>query len=121
MPYRERKTWADVVPVPQDDGPDPACPIAYTDECEAYPPAPRTPDPPRHVVRAITALKSGGHARVRFVFARALPPLFVGSVGADRDVMDYFRALVKSDELSARAFNLTTDAIELNAANYTVW
>ena len=24
----------DVVPVPQDDGPDPACPIAYTDECE---------------------------------------------------------------------------------------
>lgn len=38
-----------------------------------------------------------------------------------REAMDYFRAILAKGELSQRALDLTTEIIEMNAANYTAW
>ncbi|KAG0174538.1 1,3-beta-D-glucan synthase [Apophysomyces sp. BC1015] len=71
LPYSERPQWADVTPIPQDDGPNPLVPIAYSNDY--------------------------------------------------KDTMDYFRALIRCNEKSARALELTADIIEMNPAHYTVW
>lgn len=69
--FQDRREWNDVLPEPQDEGPDPVAVIAYTD---------------------------------RF-----------------RNTFDYFRAVLRKDERSERALNLTTECCQLNPANYTVW
>jgi protein farnesyltransferase/geranylgeranyltransferase type-1 subunit alpha len=63
--------FSDIDPIPQSDGPEPACAITYTPE---------------------------------FVEAH-----------------DYLRAVLKVDERSERAFDLTTICLKFNPANYTVW
>lgn len=39
----------------------------------------------------------------------------------DNEVFNYFRAICKLEELSERAFKLTTHALRLNPHNYNVW
>jgi len=71
IPYGQREEWKDVTPIPQDDGPNPVCPIAYT---------------------------------AQFT-----------------DTMNYFRAVLRTDERSERTLKLTQEALMLNAAHYTAW
>jgi len=69
--FKDRGEWKDISAVFQDDGENPICVIAYTDEF--------------------------------------------------KDVMNYFRAILQKDERSQRAFDLTSEVLEQNAANYTAW
>lgn len=93
IPYSERPEWADVVPLEQDDGENPVVVIAYSEKC------------------AIKFLKRTN---------KQISPSFICYISV-KDVYDYFRAVLSTQEKSLRALELTKDALRLNAANYTVW
>lgn len=40
---------------------------------------------------------------------------------ADTEVLGYFRAILRKQELSDRALRLTAEVISLNSANYIAW
>ncbi|OWZ24596.1 Protein farnesyltransferase/geranylgeranyltransferase [Phytophthora megakarya] len=90
----EDPAWADVVKVPQDDGPDPIVSIAYSAESDVVKvPQDDGPDP---------------------IVSIAYSAEFT-------DVMDCFRGVLKLNEYSERTLALTLDVIDANPANYTVW
>jgi protein farnesyltransferase/geranylgeranyltransferase type-1 subunit alpha len=91
--YRDRQEWSDVVPVELHEGPFPVVAIAYSDRCD-------------------------------YIYFFCLLFISIYSIFVSfpvKDIFNYFRAIVLKNEISERAFQLTSDALELNPANYTVW
>ena len=39
----------------------------------------------------------------------------------DEEVMGYFRAIIKKDELSPRAYDLTAEVLKYNPGDYHAW
>jgi protein farnesyltransferase/geranylgeranyltransferase type-1 subunit alpha len=83
--------WEDVVPLPQDDGPNPVVAIAYAPECMCK------------------------------IIPFFLATLHFQNYWKVRAKMDVFRAVLQSEEKSQRVLKLTEDILSANAANYTVW
>ncbi|KAF4731981.1 hypothetical protein FOZ63_027176, partial [Perkinsus olseni] len=92
IPMDARPEWKGVRPVLQDDGPKPLVQIQYTEE--------------------FTVMNGSGDG-VWAVWERR-------TVGF-QDIHNYFRAVIEAGEASRRAFDLTAEVIDLNAANYTAW
>lgn len=83
--------WADVTPVPQDDGPSPLCPILYSPACES----------------------------LHLLLAGLLLTLLSRTI--DSSAMDLIRALLPADELSPRTLMLTEHLSQICPSSYTIW
>lgn len=59
-------------------------------------------------------------AVVQIMYSEECKKLF-GCLSVVTMVMDYFRAILRKDERSQRALDLTSDVVRLNSANYTAW
>ena len=92
LSYRTDPVWADVIPVPQDDGPHPVVCIAYSEPCQAYTQIPALA--PRSAAASVL-----GSAHSLWLLRSALRL----SVAAVVETMDYFRGVLKRGELSERS------------------
>lgn len=91
----EEYDWSDVVPIPQDDGPDPVVTIAYTEECKCH-----------QINLFIAKIKT------------KLQNIYIIQVV---ELMSVFRALSFQKEYSERGLELTQCLLDINPASYTVW
>ena len=96
--YSTRPEWKDVQPLPQDDGPNPVVRIAYTEKCKDL-----------YSVIYI------------YIYTYSHTYINIITIYLVKDVYGYMRAVLRSGEKSQRVLDLTTDAIDCNPANYTVW
>ncbi|KAG1681819.1 Protein farnesyltransferase/geranylgeranyltransferase type-1 subunit alpha [Nymphon striatum] len=104
--YRDRPEWKDITPLPQDDGPHPVVQIAYSEKFN-------------RVNRFTDSGRDSGTVHYKqslgAVWAVPKPKVRV------KDIFDYLRAVMRTKEISERVLLLTTDAINQNPANYSVW
>lgn len=107
VPYSERDEWKDVKPLEQDDGENAVVVIAYSDKCKwNLWHFGRVSRRPRHEPNDCKEF------HILFISVHSVPV---------KEVFNYFRAILSSGEKTQRALELTHDALELNASNYTVW
>ncbi|RZC86951.1 hypothetical protein C5167_030299 [Papaver somniferum] len=106
IPYSEREEWADVKPVPQDDGPNPVVPIAYKDDFReamdyfraVYLSDERTPRS-LQLTAEVIQLNAGNYTVWHF------RRLILESLGADlREELEFIERIAKS-----------------NSKNYQIW
>ncbi|KAI3934864.1 hypothetical protein MKX01_027989 [Papaver californicum] len=106
IPYSEREEWADVKPVPQDDGPNPVVPIAYKDDFReamdyfraVYLSDERTPRS-LQLTAEVIQLNAGNYTVWHF------RRLVLESLGADlREELEFIEGIAKS-----------------NSKNYQIW
>lgn len=97
FPFSENPEWSDIEPLPQDDGKDPVVPIQYSPECELlFAVCPSV----GCFLRCFSVLSSFGQAREHSEHASCLMSTLMLHVVVE--VMDYFRAILRKNELSER-------------------
>ena len=126
----------DIEPIPQDDGPSPIVPIAYSQECTCSLHAHRLQPSLGGGARRANPLPCGVSLVFPLSAVNMMAFMFVVTAicgalwhhGCDftmhcsvSRIMDVFRAILKLDERSERALLLTEHVIEQNSANYTAW
>eukprot|EP00045_Choanoeca_perplexa_P012604 m.138305 g.138305 ORF g.138305 m.138305 type:complete len:300 (-) comp16069_c0_seq1:1301-2200(-) len=106
MLFSEDPSWADVTPVPQDDGPTPACSIAYTDEFRD----------------AMDYFRGVMHAKEMSQRALELTTRVIELNAANYTVWHYRRELLKGLEVNLNdELAFISNIIRDNLKNYQVW
>jgi len=107
--YSSRPEWKDITPIPQDDGPHPAVPIAYSEQCTFF------TSPWQNQIDHFFWII------FNFNIIITIKTHICTSIKTVKETHDYFRAILNKNEISKRALDLTADLISMNAANYTAW